>query len=233
MKIKTFEEFISEGLWNKGLNRNKTNDLRKDQGHKVKTCLGSELIVKNEFFDYDGLIKAMLNGSSGCEYFHILSLNIFEGEIDEKYIYNLPNDVIIQFETYELLHSYYENEFLEECDENEYINVCKLIVDVFNSKEVYYNSYHKDDEVKDAYFILYKFDKEYIDNKFNGTLDNALDVYRDYWSKVRNISGCKYLTYNICGDENDMEYVGVVVEWGSYKKYKTLVEFTEKYFNEL
>ena len=232
MKIKTFEEFISEGLWNKGLNRNKINNLRKDQGHKVKTCLGSELIVKNDFFDYDGLIKAMLNGASACEYFHILSLNVFEGEIDEKYIYNLPNNVIIEFETYERL-KLYDVEFLEECDENEYINVCKLIVDVFKSKEVYYNTYHKEDDVNESYFILYKFDREYIDNKFNGTLDNALDVYRDYWSKVRNISGCKNLTYNMYIDKNDMQYVGVAVEWNSYKNYKKLVDFTQKYFNEL
>ena len=30
MKIPTFEEFVAEGLWNKGLNRNKSNEKRKE-----------------------------------------------------------------------------------------------------------------------------------------------------------------------------------------------------------
>ena len=56
---------INEGFWKDGIKRAKENTLRKEEGKRVKTALGDDLILPaNSTVDYDRVIAMLLNGCS-------------------------------------------------------------------------------------------------------------------------------------------------------------------------
>lgn len=65
MVVKKFKEYISEGMWKSGLDRARNNELRREQGKKVHTILGSDLILSPASdIDYDKIITMLLNACS-------------------------------------------------------------------------------------------------------------------------------------------------------------------------
>lgn len=63
--VKNFDEFIGEGLWKSGVERAKTGEIRRENGVKIKTSLGIDVVVQNTDYDYEMLIKDILCGGDG------------------------------------------------------------------------------------------------------------------------------------------------------------------------
>lgn len=132
--IKKYDDFIGEGFLSKTINRSKSGDLRHEDGKKVMTSLGVEIIIQNSQCDYNGIIKKICNESN--IYCQLYESKIYFGDKKEKfqndelpYDYWLDNKHGIRFSRYEDLIRKEKN-FLSDTSLEDYVSILRCIVEV-------------------------------------------------------------------------------------------------------
>lgn len=133
---------IKESVWSDIHKRSNGKQVRKEDGKKVKTCLGIDVVLKNPECDYDNLIKTIIIGSDSEYAFGIHNIRDFSYSIEEianmrkfvaPYTYMIYDgghgtDLIGEFSTYqEILDFNLDDKFEQEFCEEDYISICKTI----------------------------------------------------------------------------------------------------------
>ena len=132
MRVKKFDEYIKEGLWSKGVDRSKTGDIRGEQGKKVHTSIGVDIIIQDQSCDYEYFIKELLNNINESPFGLVITFvqnNVkTKKEMIPSYSYILNDEVIIKFNTYD--HLIVSTEIDEDdISEHDYISIISGIAE--------------------------------------------------------------------------------------------------------
>ena len=232
MKIKTFEEFISEGLWNKGLNRTKNNEVRKEEGKKVKTSIGTEIFIRNTDCDYEQLIKDILDSPSdefGPDFEYIGNINkketkqkIINGEFEDAFM--IDKYLYVEFTSYEDM---VDNDYLDpdEFSEKDYNSIINGIAEAFKNKEFERkkdNSYSS----KYVFLLINESDISYYESELSeDVLEYYYDDFKEYFSDNFPDIELEYWSYN-----NYATNIGMEINYDNLLKYDEVKEWVVSFF---
>lgn len=134
---------ITESVWSDIQDRNSGETIRKEDGQKVHTCLGIDIVLQDPQCGYDIFIKDMVKyNSSYCEGISKQAevgvstdelVNIRKWETPYDYlVYDAPygESLIMSFTTYDDILEYDEM-FKEEISEKDYIAICRGVAEKF------------------------------------------------------------------------------------------------------
>ena len=146
--IKKFEEYISEGFWKDGIRRAKNNDIRREDGVKVKLQLGPTVVLKNTNWDYDKFLLFIVGFGSpvfGVKRLNVFTLdeqkNILTGKLDYYHPIDIEGSTyVISFESYsEMVDGSWFGYFdIDDPCEEDYIAVIKGLVEKMHELPLYY-----------------------------------------------------------------------------------------------
>lgn len=140
--IPDFKTYIGESLWSDLQNKSMGKSMRKEDGAKVHTCLGVDIILRNPSCDYNYLIKNIIEGGNNEYDFGIQKLNDMPYTPDEKinvmkfeapYDYLIyegghGTDLVATFECYTSVVEYQlDDDFEDEYCGEDYISICRGI----------------------------------------------------------------------------------------------------------
>lgn len=128
-----------ESVWSDIQDRSTGDVVRKEDGSKVTTCLGTEIFLKNPQCDYDEIIKSMFEKESGYELSieNIHQTNITPDEMvnvrkwEAPYVYLIyegghGTDLLVDFYPYtDILDWELDDQFENDVVEDDYISICK------------------------------------------------------------------------------------------------------------
>ena len=132
---------IDESLWGNIRDRVNGDTVKAEDGKKVTTCLGIDIVIKQSDCDYDGLIHDIVVGKNEYE-FGIQKLNDMSYTPDERvnviyfrapYDYLIyegghGTDLVARFSSYdELLEFQLDDDFQDKYCEEDYISICRAI----------------------------------------------------------------------------------------------------------
>ena len=239
--ILSFNEFIKEGLWNKGLNRSKTDSLRKEDGTKVKTCFNSTVVLKNPNYDYNKLIKDLLNNCNSNESLEMtLSLlsdydTITQEKLTQEKLeldFLIQNNIVIGFYSYDDL---IDNEDIDDnLPEEDYLTIIKSIVDFLKNENIVITDTQP--TTKNGFFaieLLNHYDVErlediFVHNKYDDN-DYGTFMSSDIYDSYKKAFNKKYNNSYDLIDSNDGIYIKTCFD--AFINYKELCNFTKEYFN--
>lgn len=136
---------ISESIWGDVRRRAEGQSIRQEDGRKVHTCLGVDVVLKNPDCDYDTLIKDLINGDAqyhseyGVGIVSPKDLNLTPEEManvrkwEAPYTYLIYDgqhgtSLIANFWSYkEILDFELDNDFEENYLEEDYISICRCV----------------------------------------------------------------------------------------------------------
>lgn len=195
---------------------------RKEDGTEVETKLG-KVLLKNISFDYNSLIKEILN--NGEEYPGVVINSIQIYNTDEiKNIYKGLDycilldrggrgaDLVAAFDEY-----FGDDDFgiTEDICEEDYKSICKLIGDYLNKNvDLQKPKDHYDD------YVLYLGDTNDAD-------ENTVEDFKfEFNSKFDDPDGLEFWSYQY---DNS---IGVSLNYDNLINYSEMVEFTESWFSD-
>ena len=237
MKILNFEEYVNERLFKSSIDRISSGEIRKEEGAKVKTSFGNEIIIRNLDCPYDKIIESIFDYKEDS--FELTFLGNFENQQEiikgeSKTTFLLSHDkrwgLCISFQDYEDITHEYNIVDDTECDEIDYYSIIKGIaeylkenVDIEKVKggiysedfalllideNATYDAFYELDDNYDTDFIWDDF-KEFVTNEYP-------DVEFKYWS------------YNNYGTN-----IGLEISYQAVLDYKKIKESVESFFENL
>lgn len=136
---------INESVWGDMRKRAEGTEIRTEEGKKVHTCIGVDVILKNPDCNYDTLIKDIIGGEYGYHFEYgvgIVSpkdLNLTPDEMvnvrkwEAPYTYLIYDgqhgtSLIANFWSYsDIINFELDNEFDEQYIEEDYISICRCV----------------------------------------------------------------------------------------------------------
>lgn len=218
---------IKEGFLAKTLSRSKTGDLRKEEGKKITTKLGTQLIIGNLDCDVDKTIKTICNdGVWGRFSYQIMELSEFSGEQKKKilsgesdYRFLLDGKHVMCFKHYDDL-KVKEDESLYEGD---YKSILKTIVEALKKTNM---------RVKDGkcWFVLIdKNDSKKIQQRLirDDEQDYGEYIVDDFKDKLRDKCP-ENIRLDIMTWNNDT----IVINYNYFTllNYEKILRFTKRFF---
>ena len=220
-KVLKFEEYVNEGLWSSGMKRAENDEIRRENGVKVNTSIGT-LVLVNKEWDYKLLIMDMIESAQYGTWFHVNEIddynsdeirNIQKGSLD--YVHMLNNNLVISFESYDEVFDGDLEEYGDNISEEDYITICKAVAATLSEKPLMTTEKNWDPDHKEIYFIMYNTDDTEKIISPEGLVD-ALKI------KTNNSEVEVYM-------DDDTTMVGVVVDWDNYDKYNEIKKFTDEF----
>lgn len=225
-----FDDFVNEGFLSKTINRSKSGDLRHEDGKKVMTSLGVEMIVKNNC-DYEWFIKEICDHTDvrfqdfKMMIFHLRDYspyeqkNIKSGTLD--YVHMLPNNLVASFPDYDgLVDNSVTDE--DELSEEDYISICKCIVESLQDKNIVYAYEVHMFKLVDEDMLLDVW-KERGKQEENGK-EFVNTIFDDFELELHNHFSKDAIAHII---ENEIYFV---INHYSIVNYDEIEEFTNKWF---
>ena len=232
--IKKFEDYIKEGLWSKGIERSKSGDLRGEQGKKVMTSLGVEIVLHNTNYDYEQLIKDIINEHPddpfGIDFDYIGNFKESQQRAllkdEQTYGKLIDKSTVACFDSYEAL--------AEDTDavddgllEDDYINIINGITDALKKINIQKLPRHTQNDSNHsdyAFLLLGEDDVYYYECELNeNTLEFYFDDFKNYFQETFPDAGdliiYSYANYS-CGICVQIDYDNLL----NYQKMKTFVE---------
>lgn len=142
--VPKFSDFINEGFINKTLKRTRTGEVRKEEGRKVTTSLGVEILLHNYDSDYESVIRDILdNGEDDTLGICLNNLGIYtpdeqsnlrKGGCEYAFLLN-DKRFVASFEPYENL---VDDDLLDpdEFDEHDYKEIIRSIAEALNECDI-------------------------------------------------------------------------------------------------
>lgn len=240
MEILKFNDFISEQLWSKGIKRSQAGTLRKEDGIKVKTDLGIEIIIRNTDCDYNQLIMDIMDSVEGEYGPSFDSFNNIQDDNDYKksildgtckfsfVIRDNPHDrLIVTFEEYNYMVDYdYINP--DEFSEDDYYSIIKGIAEAL--KTVNIERTNKGRYVSEYAFLLmdesnvYDFECNLSEN----TVEIYFDDFKDYFEDTFPDVDLEFWSYN-----NYANNIGLKINYNSLKQFNECKKFIDDYYNNI
>lgn len=146
--VKKFIDFVNEGLWDGIIDRGTTGNVRKEDGRRVHTCIGIDIILKDPNLEwqnlkYDDIIKELVENDSSDDILRI-SINhskvfrFFPEEMANVRNFKAPydyliydgrygTDLVVSFPSYEYIRTDEDEHFPECVCEEDYISICRGI----------------------------------------------------------------------------------------------------------
>ena len=237
MKILNFEEYINERLFKSSIDRVTSGGIRREEGVKVKTKLGNEIIIRNLDCPYDDIIRDLFDYSDDAFDMTFLQncthqKEIIDGTSNTEFLISKDKryGLCILFQEYEDITQEYNIVDDEECDETDYYSIIKGIaeylkenVDIEKTKGGRYSedfalllidessTYDAFCELDDNYDTTFIWDdfKEFVENEYP-------DVEFKYWS------------YNDYGTS-----IGLKISYQAVLDYKKIKEIVVSFFENL
>ena len=225
-----FDDFVNEGFLSKTINRSKSGDLRHEDGKKVMTSLGVEMIVKNNC-DYEWFIKEICDHTDirlqdlKMLIFHLRDYSTYEqkniksGTLD--YVHMLPNNLVASFPEYDGLvdNSVFDE---DELSEEDYISICKCIVESLQDKNIVYAYNVHMFKLVDEDMLLNVWEKRRKQEENGKEFVNT--IFDDFESELHNHFSKDVIAHII---ENEIYFV---INHYSIVNYDEIEEFTYKWF---
>lgn len=223
--IPNFAEFIGEGFMNKTLKRTRMGELRQEEGRKVTTAFGVEIVLHNYDFDYEELTREILdNGEDDALGVCLNNLGIYnsneqknlrEGKCEYAFLLN-DKRFVASFETYDELVEYGLLES-DEVDEHDYREIIRNIVEGLNQCDIDHKR-----EVGNVLVLMPESDVFDYECQMNEqTLDFYIDDFEDYFQgEYPDLELKTYSYYQAANIAIPVDYDGVL----NYKKCKEMVE---------
>jgi len=131
---------LSESIFNAGVERNQGNDIRREDGRKVHTCLGIDIVLQNPNYNFDELIKNLVEGDDtfDTDIDKLSNLSFSPDEIKNIRNFEAPYDyliydgqygtgLVVQFASHYDVNDFMLDDFSEEISEKDYISICKCV----------------------------------------------------------------------------------------------------------
>ena len=242
--IKTFEEFINEGFWKDGIKRAKNNDVRRENGVKVKTSLGVDIVLQNPDYDYESLIKDILSGGDGG---HPLDLDIdffrnytaanrtkvLEGENEYVFLIssnNMREKIALAFGDFDEMKetsTIFDN---DDISKEDYLAICKGIADALSQKDMEWG--RPDGSTSSSMFFLLMSENEVYhmicDLEEYG---REFDLYELTSEFKEAFPDCNLVAWSW---NNNACALGLVIDYDNLIHYFDCMEFVSSYFeNEI
>lgn len=244
---------IQESVWANLHSRGIGETIREEDGQKVHTCLGVDIIIQDGGVDYDGITKALLNREDNSDICNPRYMGWTQEEMtnirnwEAMYAYLIydgkyGDSLVVEFKTYDEFMEDFENEF--DVSEEDYISICKGVATalkevgrnlsdgkVSNKNNTLHQGHYKSsycDSYSEAYCLVLIDERREssweADNKDADWTDFLTDLV-DQFPELNDI-GVVSWTYS-----NNGIYIGVPVLSDTLINFKQYKEFTEKWFN--
>ena len=141
--IKKFNEFINESIWSDMQDRSAGEVGRKEDGVKVHTCIDVDIYLQNTNFNYDDLIKEILNYNDSYVDYKVGILSVrdkkyYPEEMKNMRAFEAPyayliydgrykSSLVAEFWTYDEMKDFKLDNFEDRICEEDYIAICKGI----------------------------------------------------------------------------------------------------------
>ena len=226
MMVKKFEDWISEGLWSKGIERSKTGDVRMENGRKVKSSVG-DILIRNNSTDYENIIKVLLDhintpNGHGLELTFINYQPSFD--YDNPYTQRVNDDLVAMYTEYDNLIEYSEFE-PDELSEEDYISIITTITDRLKQLNIVEKVFKlTKGKVKYEIYMPILSEDEY-------------EKVMKYWTNT-TIEKFQFVLMDEFSDDIRIhledKLFGLKLNYESLKNYDEIISFTKEYFkNEL
>jgi hypothetical protein len=194
---------INESHWSEMNRRSQGIAVRREEGIRVKTCLGTYAFLKNPNCKYDELINFLMTENYDDDQFRVNNardLNLSPDELVNVRKWTAPYDymiyepgygmdLVVSFDSFDTMTEYERLEDLDDFLEDDYISICKCIAtklkEVADSME----------RVKREHFIIHwdkaKFTKDYClclvkeEQVYDWKCENLSDEGYTYWEDFR------------------------------------------------
>ena len=234
MRIKRFEEFVSEGLWNKGLNRNKSGIVRKEEGTKVKTFLGTDVVLYNTNWDYNEFIKELFDYDNRkfyeLHYDGSYDINkkekVKNEEFDYIYYVNEKQGLVLNIYSYDDEEIQKDLEIYgDDINKHDYINAIQVFLNALRETSI-----TEDNRNDSMVFVLLDFmDDNDIYNKYDEDYE-PMKYRDDFYKKFIDKFHCNTLK-NIGSYEEPIIVVDITFD--NYEHLKEMQKYTKNYFLNL
>ena len=235
-----FDEYINEGFLSKTYDRYRTGELRKEDGQKVKTVFGIEIVLHNPNYNYDKLIEYMLDAPSDDDMgIDIDSLGNYEGinngrqiiagikKGDDPYRYLIDGHYVASFDSYEDVKDFDISELdIDVLDEHDYIQIIKSIVEVLKQTDLE-KSNERTSYGSEVCLLLMDESKEWdYECKMNDTTrDFFWDDFKSWFEEKFEDAELKTWSYNNYGSS-----IGVSVNYNNLLNYQEMKSEVEEYY---
>ena len=232
--VKKFDDYIREGFLSKTYDRYRTGEVRKEDGRKVKTSIGVDIVIKDSSCDYEWFIKEILRGVNGNVDFFVRFDSTKNFNADEMknirnntapYDYLVCDNVVAGYPGYEEL---IENSVTDEDElsEDDYISIIRGISKRLSEVELINGGYELDGKV-----ILYLevIDKDYYEDWLSKNSNDDMDYFEEtmfdkFISEIRN----KYSNrVRVFMDEG---YPVMRINYDSLSNYDEIRNYALEYF---
>ena len=249
--IKTFEEYLEEGLWKSGIERSRTGILRKENGKKVVTDLGVEIVLKNhECTNYNDIIMMILNNHPDLydvEEMNQLSLSldkkkkIMDGTSDDYFLVDSPKSrypYVVYFTPYQTVcDDYYD--VTKYCSEEDYNSICKGIAESMKDIKYEFASWGSGGNGETVALLV---DEGMVEDRFDEYLtwcesvedDDKSDIYRNFINEYEESfenefprCGSEFVKWSYNGNATN---IGLELNYDTIKNYQAYRNFTQEWF---
>ena len=232
--IKKFNEFIEEGFLSKTINRSKSGELRKEQGRRVKTPTGVEIVLENPDYNYEELMRWILDGEDGIgvDLDNIGNYPIGDQKDIKKgtceYSHMINNRIVASFESYEDLIE--DGRWFDEGEvtRNDYISVIEGIVNSLKQTELDRKKGNGYDS--ETVFLLidestvYHYECESNESTLEYYFEDFQSCFEDHFPDIE----LEFWSYN-----NYASNIGMRVDYDNLLIYKDAKEWVQNYFESL
>ncbi|MCM1217706.1 MAG: hypothetical protein NC548_24705 [Lachnospiraceae bacterium] len=228
--VKKFQEFVEEGFLSKTINRAKTGELRKEDGKKVMTEMGVEILLKNYDYDYEQLIRGILDGEDdlGVDLDNVGNYpsgdqrDIKRGTCE--YAFMVDNRIVANFQSYENLIEY-EIVDGDELSRDDYIHIIEGIVEALKKTTL-----DRKKGVGYDYECVFEFiDESDVFNYESELSEHVLDFLRDDFESgfedTFEDAELEYWSYN-----NYASSIGVRVSYDNLINYHKMRKYVQDFF---
>ena len=245
---------LQESIWSNINKRSEGTSIRKEDGVRVTTCLGTNAVVSPDC-DYDSAIQNILNNFVG-DYSTMYVVNVRDSKYTPDEMVNIRKweapytymiyeggsgtDLILDFETYDTLVEQ-EHEICEYVSENDYPAICRCIAEKFKQFGDHLSYIHNDFDIingnnrdVDSYSYVFRLIDE--TDTYYWTLDR--DKYEvegyinDFIEDMQNSFGAIgdqcFITWN--HHNQDGTYIALPINFDNLINLKDYIEYTEKWF---
>ena len=230
--VKKYSDFINEGFMTRSLDRNKNNELRKEDGIKVTNQYGVDIVIKDSNCDYKNITKLICNsGHWGDFRYEVSNLHssknrlqydaIKQDKCDYKF---LISDVdVIEYPEYDDIAESTPTKL--NLNEDDYKSILRGIVEalrktkfIISNGQIYFTLVNErdslkiqkrlrdDDELEYGEYILDDFKDKFIDK-----CPKSIRIDFKEWGKPTPCIGVRFISFTL-------------------KNYEKLLNFTKKFF---
>ena len=245
---------LHESIWSNMNKRSEGTSIRKEDGVRVTTCLGTNAVVSPDC-DYDSAIKNILDNFVG-DYSTMYVVNVRDSKYTPDEMVNIRKweapytymiyeggsgtDLILDFETYDTLVEQ-EHEICEYVSENDYPAICRCIAEKFKQFGDHLSYIHNkferingDSRDVESYSYVFRLIDE--DTTYDWTLDKdefeTGNYVEDFIEDIRNtfaaIDDQCFVTWNF--HSSNGSYIAIPINFDNLINLKDYIEYTEKWF---